>query len=101
MIDEEIKNNTRNIMIDTAHIAKDLHDIAVSLRILSGESSLKREKLAGKIEVLRAGIRHMKNETLLFGDENSTKIQELEARLEQNLVALDAEEERIFNEINK
>jgi 5-carboxymethyl-2-hydroxymuconate isomerase len=98
---EDTENNIRNISIDTAHVARDLHDIAVSLQILSGRTSLKREKLASKIEVLRAGIRHMKNEALLFGDENSIKIRELEAHLEQNLVALDAEEERIFNEINK
>ena len=101
MIDARTENNIKNISMCTAQIAEDVHDIAVSLQILSGRTSLKKYALEKKVNTLEATIRHMKKEALVFGDENGTKIQKLESSLKQTTAALNAEEERIFNEINK
>lgn len=98
---EDTENNIRNISVAAIRIASDLNDIKVSLQILSGRTSLKKYRLEEEIKILEATIRLMNREASLFGAENGTKIQELEASLEQKKAALDAEEERIFNEINK
>lgn len=97
MIDARTENNIKNISIDTAHMARDLHDIAVSLQILSGRTSLKKYILEEEINKLKVSISYMKNDALLFGANKDIKIkiQELETSLEQKEAELAAEEERL------
>lgn len=101
MIDLRTEENIRQISADTSIITAQLQDIALSLRLLSGRTSHKREILEGEIKGLENSIKYMEEDSPLFGEiEFSTKIQELKTSLAQKYKELASEEERIQNEAN-